>query len=161
MTDKYCSKCKTTQPLTNFTKDRQAKDGYCHRCRDCSRRACRESYWRNRKNRLAYNKKYHKENPHVDRRNNLFRHYGITLEQYNRLLLQQKGQCVICNEKPRGNTRKTQNLYVDHDHTTGEIRGLLCPCCNSALGLVKEDVTILRRMIIYLQRGIIQKDKVG
>lgn len=70
--------------------------------------------------------------------------YGITLEEYNTKLNSQMGVCAICYKS----TKRT--LSVDHNHTTGKIRGLLCHNCNVALGLLKEDKNILNRMIDYL-----------
>lgn len=73
--------------------------------------------------------------------------YGITLEEYNNLLITQKNECKICHK------HITQSKYafdVDHEHSTGIIRGLLCRQCNTALGLFKEDTEILLNAIIYL-----------
>lgn len=56
------------------------------------------------------------------------RHLGITDEAYTRLLEAQGGHCALCP-----NTPKTRRLHVDHDHHTGEVRGLLCYRCNRAL----------------------------
>jgi len=58
--------------------------------------------------------------------------YGIGLPDYERLLAQQGGRCAICGaDKP---SAKRQNFAVDHDHVTGQVRGLLCIRCNSHLG---------------------------
>ena len=73
--------------------------------------------------------------------------YGITKEQYSIMLECQNGLCAICN-KPELN----RELSVDHDHITGKVRSLLCFKCNSALGLVKEDESILLKMIDYLRK---------
>lgn len=56
------------------------------------------------------------------------RQYGLTPDQYDALFTQQGGVCAICKAEP-----KTKKLAVDHDHDTGEVRGLLCPRCNSTL----------------------------
>lgn len=66
--------------------------------------------------------------------------YGITPEKYAELLEAQKGLCAICG--------KAKRLVVDHDHKTGEIRGLLCRICNGFLGLF-ENKELLRRMELY------------
>lgn len=58
--------------------------------------------------------------------------YGITLEEYNSILKIQDGKCLICGLNKGG--PKTPNLAVDHDHTTGKVRGLLCVKCNGSLG---------------------------
>ena len=72
--------------------------------------------------------------------------YGVTPEQYKKLLEEQKGVCAICGKAP--NKRR---LYVDHDHVTGRIRGLLCPACNQQLPLI-EDKDRLRASIAYLSK---------
>lgn len=76
--------------------------------------------------------------------------YGITLEQYEELLAKQGNACAIC-QKP-ADYFKT-NLAVDHDHMTGEIRGLLCyPCNHKLVGRWREG-TILRRIADYVDQG--------
>ena len=73
--------------------------------------------------------------------------YGLTLEEYERLLALQGGRCAICECQPR-----TRRLAVDHDHVTGEVRGLLCTRCNhKLLGAARESVAILHRAAWYLE----------
>lgn len=72
--------------------------------------------------------------------------YGISIEQYEEILVSQQGVCWIC-EKTNGR----RSLAVDHNHNTGQIRGLLCSKCNIALGYVDEDPDILEKMISYLK----------
>lgn len=74
--------------------------------------------------------------------------YGITVEQYNEMLNEQGGCCAICGtNEPTG-----YNWHVDHNHDTGKVRALLCSQCNQAIGMMKEDVSILRRAIEYLEK---------
>lgn len=73
--------------------------------------------------------------------------YNLTLEEYDRLFKAQNGVCAICC-KPES---VTANLPVDHDHVTGEVRGLLCTPCNTALGLIGESPDRLRVMADYLE----------
>lgn len=73
--------------------------------------------------------------------------YGITQEEYDTKLNLQEGVCAICHGLQ---TQGKQFLAVDHNHTTGEIRGLLCQDCNVALGLLKEDTSRLQNMVAYL-----------
>lgn len=70
--------------------------------------------------------------------------YGISKAEYEALLDEQRGCCVICGEC------LMYELRVDHDHETGEIRGLLCANCNSGLGMFKEDISSLAAAIDYL-----------
>jgi len=72
--------------------------------------------------------------------------YGITPEDYDRLLEEQQGQCAICGT-PAGNRR----LAVDHHHGTGKVRALLCSDCNTALGLFQESPFRLRQALTYLE----------
>lgn len=71
---------------------------------------------------------------------------GITPEEYDLRLEKQEGRCAICLCLPRA-----RSLAVDHDHSTGQLRDLLCTSCNLALGQVHDDVEILGRMINYLE----------
>ncbi|GAA3729966.1 hypothetical protein GCM10022239_03230 [Leifsonia bigeumensis] len=73
--------------------------------------------------------------------------FGITIEEYERMLAMQDGRCRICGTLPAEKRR----LAVDHDHATGEIRGLLCSHCNTALGFMGDDVTRLSAAIGYLK----------
>lgn len=97
----------------------------------------------------------------VWRTNNLERHnnarrrsvlrskYGLTLEGYHALLEKQDGTCAIC-----GCRADKRALHVDHHHGTGKIRGLLCNTCNRCLGLLKDDVAVLRSAVAYLERSV-------
>lgn len=81
------------------------------------------------------------------------RRYGITSEKYHELNQQQQQVCAICglqNEISRHGTRKS--LCVDHDHETGEVRGLLCTPCNVALGNLRDSVELLNKAIEYLNK---------
>ena len=73
--------------------------------------------------------------------------YGINLDQYNELLKKQNGCCAIC-QRPSKELKK--RLGIDHDHTTGKIRGLLCYECNYGLGYFKDNSSFLLRAIDYL-----------
>lgn len=77
---------------------------------------------------------------------NLKRLYGINLAEYERLLRSQRGVCAICKKPP---TYKP--LYVDHDHITKKVRGLLHDSCNRILGYAHEDESILQGSIEYLK----------
>ena len=82
---------------------------------------------------------------------NLAWYYGISKEQYFRLLEEQKGLCAICGRPPKEIGRK-KNLHVDHNHEDDSPRGLLCHACNLAIGLVEENLDVLRAMILYLEK---------
>lgn len=112
-------------------------------------------YAKNKEQKKAYARARYKLKPRVSphlrdpdkhRRSKLFNRYGITLEEYNQMQTSRAGVCEICNEvyaKP---------LHVDHCHTSGKVRGLLCPPCNKGIGHLKDNPEILRRAIVYLER---------
>ncbi len=75
--------------------------------------------------------------------------FGMTLEEYSTLLEQQNHQCAVCST-PRSLLKR--DLSVDHNHSTGKIRGLLCDNCNIALGHLKEDIQRMNNMIQYVEK---------
>lgn len=83
-------------------------------------------------------------NPKI-RERHLARRYGITLEQYELMFKEQAGKCLIC-------LMTHDKLHIDHCHTTGRVRGLLCGSCNRALGLLKDNTAFLLQAVKYLSR---------
>ena len=75
--------------------------------------------------------------------------YGITIEEYEEILAIQEYACEIC-QQPIG--QESKRPYVDHDHETGKLRGLLCQNCNSVLGLAHDSPEVLRRAADYIER---------
>ena len=75
--------------------------------------------------------------------------YGISLVEYNNLFMSQNGCCKICGIHQTADSRK---FAVDHNHKTGQIRGLLCASCNSGLGYFKDNTTILENAITYIKQ---------
>ena len=145
-----CSKCKKWYPATLefFFKDKKHITGLTSHCKNC-RREYRKIYNKQTaKKNAIYSKKYRLENPEKSRNSTLIRKYGITLEDYNKMLKLQNNKCLICLRdfiKFKGN--------VDHNHKTGKIRGILCPTCNRVLGLFKDDINRFQRAIDYLKKN--------
>lgn len=75
--------------------------------------------------------------------------YGITLEQYREMYVAQQGKCAICEDERPDHGKL--GLVVDHCHTHGHVRKLLCPLCNKGLGQFKDDVQLLAKAIDYLK----------
>ena len=71
--------------------------------------------------------------------------YGISLPQYQEMVEESEYTCYICQEKP-----VTKRLFVDHCHTTGTVRGLLCVKCNSGISSFRDNPEVLKRAISYL-----------
>jgi hypothetical protein len=100
-----------------------------------------------------YMREYRKRNPSIMKSIDLKKRFGISLEEYQLMLESQNYVCKLCGnpEKSRDHrTKKIRYLAVDHCHTNGNIRGLLCSDCNTALGLFKDNVEVLQKAIDYV-----------
>lgn len=81
------------------------------------------------------------------RAESVLRNYGLTVDQYEQMLIDHENCCAICSAPFGINPR---NVHVDHCHTTGKVRGLLCPDCNRGIGLFRDSIEILTRAVNYL-----------
>jgi hypothetical protein len=117
------------------------------------------AYWRrwqrtHREARRAAVSRWRKKHPDYEFEQRLKRDYGITLGDYWRLFVDQKGVCAICKKPERRTDPRTKTcsrLAVDHDHTRNKVRGLLCYRCNTAIGLFREDPILLQKAKCYLE----------
>lgn len=119
---------------------------------NAARRAWRKA---NREKERAASQRYRVKYPEKVRQRmakaNLVRmDYSLTPEQYQAILVGQGGGCAICGAES-GNS-KGHRLFIDHDHVTGALRGLLCNRCNSSLGYMRDSPSMLRRAADYLER---------
>lgn len=157
-----CSKCEVTKPhsLEVFAVSHGKPGAHCKDCETKrSTTKSRKRYHETQsvasggnegwaKNRLDY---YHSQVGQEAYRRRLLSRFGLTPEDYIQLLESQEGVCAICKSpEPRG---RGKHFNVDHDHLTGEVRGLLCHGCNTSLGGFKDDPELLRAAIRYLSRG--------
>lgn len=131
--NKICVHCKEDKDISNFGKSNAKKDGISNICKSCAREAFRN--YRNR----------HPERVKANRRRRGLKAFGITPDDYNNFVKKQNGLCAIC--------QKSGKLFVDHNHKTGKVRGLLCNTCNIALGMSKDNITILKNAIVYLENN--------
>lgn len=112
-------------------------------------RVAAQAKWRNNNPEKA--EEWHKNNPEkvlAHARTSNLRRYGVTQDWYDEKLSSQGGGCAICGTKEPGHGFK--NFCVDHDHETGEARGLLCRTCNAGLGHFKDSQDLLRKANLYL-----------
>jgi hypothetical protein len=94
-------------------------------------------------------KRWRQENPDSYNSTRLKSKYGITLETYRRILSEQGGGCAIC----RGPQEAKRKLFdVDHDHITGQVRGLLCHNCNAGIGLLQDSPKLCASAAAYLTK---------
>jgi len=139
---KYCPKCRSTKTRAQFVKNAGMPDGLGPYCKRCHRGYVAD--WRHRHPEvIAEMNKRNKA-----RRKYQYRtRYGITAQDYDAMSAAQDGKCAICAKQyPNG-----MRLDVDHCHTTGEVRGLLCRGCNTAIGKLKDSTALLTRAINYLE----------
>lgn len=141
---KKCTKCERELPLQRFgSKSWTNQDGSKtftkkSHCRDCINQSNLERYHNNPQTKKAH-------------RSASYRHrikcYGITEDDYDRMLKEQGDKCKSCKEASE------RTLNIDHCHKTGKVRGLLCNNCNTALGHAKDDVERLKLLIRYLEEN--------
>jgi hypothetical protein len=95
----------------------------------------------------AYNREWRKNNKDKARDSKMQREFGISLKDYNTMFDKQGGRCAICGKLQ---SDLKVSLHIDHDHSTGKVRGLLCHMCNFAIGHALDDIEILASAIKYL-----------
>lgn len=149
MQTKVCSKCKIGKPHSEYYRDSGKGRKIRCRCKAC----CNADVagWRE-KNRSEYNNyaaAWRAKNPERQHATDIKRHYKLSIDQYNEMLTAQACGCKICG-KQHDPSLKRGRLYVDHCHDTGDVRGLLCGACNSAIGYFNHDVEIMRKAITYI-----------
>lgn len=82
-----------------------------------------------------------------DRKHNLKSKYGLSLDQFDEMVIRQNHKCAIC-----GSILKEKKRCVDHDHKTGKIRGILCAKCNLSLGFIENKTEFVKKAGDYLSR---------
>lgn len=144
---KVCRDCGETKSKIEFIKNKAFSDGYDTLCLVCNRKRVKQ--WRkdNPDKRKEQSKKESSPDKIYNRRKHLKYAYGITIEEYDALYIQQEGRCAICGVHQSEYSRR---FHLDHCHNTGKVRGLLCPECNHLLGRAKDSKTILQNAINYL-----------
>lgn len=150
---KICSICKQTKRISEFNRNKQAVDGRRPHCSECRNQQRRSDYAHNPTKYLEEVSQWNSKNRDkyllCMRQTNLKRRYGLDAQQLADLLNQQDHNCAICN-KPF----LISGFHVDHNHATGEVRALLCGACNVALGNLRDDASLIRRAIAYLEGSI-------
>lgn len=149
-----CSKCKRLKQTTDFYKDKRHSNGLNSQCKLCSNKGTQDHYKQNKLWFSAYAKDWRSKNR--VRANELsresFRRRSTKL--WNKLFAIQKGKCPIY-KRPLDitlNKRNRRRSHIDHNHSTGRIRGLLCMNCNFLLGAAREDAKVLENARQYLKK---------
>lgn len=132
---RQCSHCgleaHNEEQLANFVKQARGLHGYRNLCKTCKKKEISKKdsdYYYDRSLRSKYN---------------------ITIEDYNRMFEEQEGCCAICGKHQ---TETKKRLYVDHCHTTGQVRQLLCQHCNLIIGFANDNNDLLVQAIAYINK---------
>ncbi|MFE3450210.1 endonuclease VII domain-containing protein [Nonomuraea sp. NPDC059194] len=134
---KYCPRCLEIKVVAEFGRNRSNEDGLTAYCKPCHVQVMREDRIKN----------------HGSERNYLLKYrYGITEDDYERMLAQQGGLCAICQVVP--------GTHVDHCHATGLVRGVLCFNCNNGLGHFQDSVVLMEVAALYLDGVVLWPDYV-
>lgn len=171
-----CRLCGETKPLDRFYRNRTLAAGREAKCKDCMKLRRREllaakrsvvelpfkcavcpSTFANRKALGQHHVQIHPDvpyqssvgDPEYRRVWRLGNKYGITADEYTRMVAAQGGGCAICGATECDDGRR---LHVDHCHETGKVRGLLCAACNHGLGKFRDSPLLLRRAVEYLEK---------
>jgi len=132
--DKLCTACQQCKPLDDFKKNKDGKFGRHSICRKCN------------SERTKY--RYANGDSYAVRLKKL---YNLSVEEYEQMYAEAEGCCQVCGVSE---TELTKRLAVDHCHSTGKVRGLLCSKCNTALGQLDDSLDKITALYSYLtERG--------
>jgi len=134
---KWCGRCKKHQSINLFAKCKTKKDGLQERCTPCRKEHHQNTKFKRKKPTKEQKRKW------------LIATYGINQAEFQKMLNKQNNSCAICKTTEWGRPSPS----IDHCHSTGLVRGLLCNNCNRALGLFKDDKEILKNATKYITRS--------
>ena len=132
--EKTCTCCGNLKLLSDFYKRKNRPSGYLSECKTCT---------------IARNKsRYEGARDEINDRR-AAKTYGLTYEEVVQMRESSNGICQCCG---RPGLHHHKRLVIDHDHFTGEVRGLICSRCNSILGFAQDDLQTLKNLIAYLEK---------
>ena len=167
---KTCKTCKQALPFSDYNKEPRSKDKLFYSCKKCNNiyrqelRANRPKteeqlkihreknkihYERNKAKKAIYSKNRRKDHPEIYRDTAYKYKYGISIDNYKKLLVEQNNCCAICKISQKD---INYHLVVDHCHVSSNVRGLLCRNCNLALGYLKDNIETINSTLSYLNK---------
>lgn len=144
-THRVCRKCEATKLHVEFTKNLRCDFGISHTCKDCTNKMQRAWVKSIPPEKLQDRVLARLHSQYKERA----KKYGMSVGELSRLEHLANGKCQICSRVPSGRGAGGK-LHVDHSHTTGKVRGMLCSQCNTVLGLAGDNVAVLTTMVSYL-----------
>jgi hypothetical protein len=164
---KRCLICDEIKSLCEFHKAKDKPDGHRNDCKECRKTKrtvdtnsstfrcfkcdevkdkTEENFNLSEKSKFGFRRLCKECNKISQRKNHLVRNYKLTVEEYDKMVESQNSKCLICENQTK--------LFVDHDHSTGLVRGLLCDTCNRGIGYLKENKNNFLNSIKYLNPDI-------
>lgn len=159
---KVCGRCKEEKSFDQFGKKGNGYQSYCIPCRrikqkewvaadpsrtEKARQRAKEWSRNNPEKKRQHSLNWKKRNIDSVKEKGFAYHinktYGLTVEQYDQIFQNQSGCCAICN--------KNKKLWIDHDHNTGNVRGLLCPSCNTLVGYIETHIDLIEKTVEYIK----------
>ena len=149
-----CTNCGKDKYSDEFHKDSKKANGLTSWCKECRNETRKSRYWKDPIGQRERVKKYREsltqeQRYKANRNTKLKQAYGLTHEQVEEMKRLQNYKCYVCSKQE--SEAGSKGLVVDHNHTTGQVRKLLCNRCNTALGLLNEDVGIFTSLIEYVK----------
>lgn len=146
-TTKTCIKCGEEKSYDQFVKSKKCRNGVSNTCKCCENLRQREYARVARETDENY-----VENRQISQEKDRAKRYGLTLDQLENMKRVSKGLCEICGSPPSNRGTASKSLHVDHCHSTGQVRGMLCSKCNMILGQINESPQRLLEMLVYLHK---------
>ena len=134
-----CKKCgliaRNIEELELFVKSKYSKFGRYNICKKCHTKSDSNT----------------KHNNSLEKR---VKKFGIEVYEYNMMVAKQRNCCAICKKPKEQFEGRGNNFHIDHCHTSGKVRGLLCSNCNTGLGQFKDNIKSLENAIQYLKQNV-------
>ncbi len=146
---RICPQCQQDLPQEAYQPSAWRK-GRGNPCRNCSKLTHKAYRVKNYGKLRAGDKLKYLRHREATRARDYRKKYGLLLSDIDDIFNRQHGRCLGCFENLTIGNKRGERYHVDHNHLTNKVRGLLCPACNTTLGLVKENTATLRRLIAYL-----------
>ena len=135
-----CHKCLKDLDTSFFSKNNNSSRGYHYKCKPCHNKYVREIwYTKNQKKQVKASENYKR----THRFEILSTKYNIPIDEVRDKFLKSNGLCVIC--------KREKKLVLDHCHRTNKIRGFICNKCNTALGMIEDNIQTAKNIVKYLK----------
>lgn len=135
---KICTRCKVSKSITLFSRKRGTSVRHTV-CKQCKAKIYQRNRYKTTERIYDDTKKLQLKQSYLKRK------YNLTLQEYDEIFISRNNSCDICGSNVSG-----RNAHIDHSHSTGKVRGLLCSCCNTGLGQFKDNPISLQNAITYL-----------